>query len=484
MRSREISYKERQLLPLYVWLRRLFPSNKASPVSAHDLLSNNSLFVNLLSAAPSCAHHKQLLSDCSGARSIPALAHVTAGLTHSEVDEILASGHSSCNFPVHQRYARVVPRHNPHHLRDHLALEVSLCEHAAFVWGQCQPCNPDAVVDFGGGNGILSILMQDRLQSPRTIVVDEDLPPIRVDNDDPETNVPALATQLSGVLITKEERDRKGFRRVQSSISQVKFCQALQLDDPSKVIAVSKHLCGGGIDDLLLGFARQDFFPRALCLSSCCHFKRLSGSYCNPSFLADFKISHEDTKPWVFDIVDRETDATAMQRLLEVATPPRSAHYSPQLLALQDFLLPLTFERSAELRLGERHVQAQRQDAERKSRYRIARLVARTFEAAVSASLHRENNNISNNNVRETETFTRSRQRDPLRSLLEAVASRTNWVSGHHIPGIASLGSDIECVLDAGRVDFLLRTGRYSNVTIVPCVPVSCTPRNKVLLAW
>jgi hypothetical protein len=194
---------------------------------------------------------------------------------------------------VQEWYASRIKRDWTHE-RNNLGQEVALCEHCALAWklyldrsgpehlgcgsGACCFPNLDAVVDVGGGNGILCDALSARLRC-EGVVVDCYVPGGRVDRDtvDP-TTIPY-------------------FRRVVNDLAKFNWTEEV-VHRPQRTCLVAKHLCGSGIDVTLRNLESQSALPSAMVLATCCHFKGQRSLYLNSEYLEKVLHIHTDAQ-WI-----------------------------------------------------------------------------------------------------------------------------------------------------------------------------------------
>lgn len=193
----------------------------------------------------------------------------------------------------HRWYDALVPRNQRHRVHNSLQ-EVAIAEHLVRVVRDFAPpgCDDaldrmpgqrvgasrdlgsgiDAVVDFGGGNGILSYMLGQRLACD-SVVIDPYVPGWRTD-----------------VNVCAED---PYFRRVVSRIEDVDWRRDVGYV-PHRSVFVSKHLCGSGIDALLRMCGEQHVWPRAMVLSSCCHHKSSYEDYISRTYLQGISVRSQD----------------------------------------------------------------------------------------------------------------------------------------------------------------------------------------------
>lgn len=373
----DVALREKQLLPLAIWLRKLKIASSSNLSNAVDLITNQTLqnrfFYDFIAQRASVLQHVKVVPP------IPHLFKFTLLDKHDSdvVSENKEEQREVCSKEFLNRhdekeennkiedintskliqwYHDIIDRPE-HHRKRHLQQEISLVEHARWV---CQKIaneenystttmmwRPKCIVDVGGGSGYLALMMQQRiLPDCETIVIDLQKPKHAIDDD-----------QMN------PERRKKFcnpfFRRITKPIEDVNWREDVRYH-PDDVLVVSKHLCGGGVDQLLRTFQLQGFHPRGLCLSSCCHFKRLSTeSYINPSFIKGLLL---DVKhPWIFEVKRRKHQVTAKGKFLRKVIEPEdefprnvvsqvvceddqscsSCNVIPQ-ESIEDFLLPIT----------------------------------------------------------------------------------------------------------------------------------------------
>jgi hypothetical protein len=178
---------------------------------------------------------------------------------------------------LHRWYDRTVPRSTSRHLTFNFLQEVAIGEHAAALAAlqRAHGRPTDHVIDFGGGNGLLAYVTGQRLLVD-DIVVDKFRPGFCVED-----------AEVAADCALRH-------RRVTKYIQDVNWAADI-VAPPHRCIAVSKHLCGSGIDHTLRLFASQDAWPNAVALSSCCHHKCRIEEYIDPAYLAALGINDQAT---------------------------------------------------------------------------------------------------------------------------------------------------------------------------------------------
>ena len=340
---------------------------------------------------------------------------------------------------------------------------------------------PKCIVDVGGGNGIMAFLAEQRMMCDTAVVIDAVHPPKSVDSSEADGGGTAFAVG-----------SHPYFRRVIKTIAEVDWRRdvGFAADD---VLVISKHLCGGAIDDLLRSFADQAYYPRALCLSSCCHFRRMNHArYINSAHLRDLMLDDGETwapgaasagaaaRPWIRTI-DLHGDGDQNKDQVGASARVRRAD-------IESFLLPLTDIAVTHTETPERYVEKRRLQGYGKARWRIGGMLKACLLASNAPTADGKANAAATTDHAQFERewqFGPPNQHEGGRSLFASVCARTNWIGTAREPWMAATGGELECALDAGRVAFLRCALPVPYVaTMAPFIVREVTPRNRIMLAF
>jgi hypothetical protein len=230
-------------------------------------------------SSPWALHTVDLVQHYSRQQQKKRAKNDTSSYAESLLEQLVAA--ALAQSPLHAWYARVTPRSNSRHLTYNFLQEVAIAEHAMLLRAALRGTHAiSAVVDFGGGNGILAYAAGQRLQVDQIVV---------------DAFTPGFTADMSAATADPF------YRRVTMKIEDMAWASHIAVPAP-QCIAISKHLCGSGIDMVLHLCDRDNAWPAALALSSCCHHKCRIHEYVNQRYLRELGITDQAT----FDAVARK----------------------------------------------------------------------------------------------------------------------------------------------------------------------------------
>lgn len=283
-----------------------------------------------------CTHEASLLSHYADQRLRKRNKVDTSTYAGPVMESVIAAALDAS--PLHRWYAATAPRANSRHMTYNFLQEVAIAEHARALQQviASRGEHVDAVVDFGGGNGILAYVAALRLGGIDGVVVDKFTPgftaegmlaamsasdtasgtstaaPRNAAGPRPPLTIPGTCCRgafVDPAVIGTAPRVR--LARVATRIESLDWERDI-VHRPGRTVAISKHLCGNGVDLVLRRCEASNAWPAAFALSSCCHHKLVFADYVNQSFLRQLGI----TSPDVLSAVGRKAGWLASENPL------------------------------------------------------------------------------------------------------------------------------------------------------------------------